>query len=169
MKKDLILIGMPGCGKSSIGRKIAKRLNRDFVDLDTEIEKNSRMSIPEIFNKYGEDGFRKREIEAFEQNLLGGRIIATGGGIVTVDKNREIAKKGFVLFIDRPLENILRDINTQTRPLLADGRERLNKLYEQRYELYLQWADARVINDGGFEEVTERILKEVESYENNGN
>ena len=168
MDKDLILIGMPGCGKSAMGKQLAKRLNREFADLDTEIEKDTDMTIPQIFEKYGEAGFRKTETRVFEKSLKGGRVIATGGGIVTVDKNREFAKKGCVLFIDRPLEKIFGDIDMEKRPLLADGKERLNKLYSQRYQLYLDWADIRVVNDTDFEDVIKSILNEVKCYENNG-
>ena len=72
------------------------------------------------------------------------------------------------MFIDRPLEKIFGDIDMEKRPLLAEGKERLNKLYSQRYQLYLDWADIRVVNDTDFEDVIKSILNEVKCYENNG-
>ncbi len=73
-----------------------------------------------------------------------------------------------MIFIDRPLERILGDIDTETRPLLADGKERLHRLWAERYDMYLAWADIRVVNDGSLAEAVEKIKKEVERYENHG-
>lgn len=166
--KDLILIGMPGCGKSVIGKRLSYVLKRGFVDLDSAIEDHAGCSIPEIFEKQGEEEFRKIETEVFEKTVGIGRIIATGGGIVKRAENKAVAEGGTVVFIDRPLENIMGDIKTSTRPLLSDGKEKLIQLYNERYELYKEWADIRVINDGSVSDITDKIIKEVENYENNG-
>ena len=167
-KKDLILIGMPGCGKSVIGKRLSYGLRMGFVDIDSAIEYYAGSSIPEIFEKQGEEEFRKIETEVFKKTVGIGRIIATGGGIVKKAENKAIAKGGTVIFIDRPLENIMGDVRTSTRPLLAKGKDRLIELYNERYELYKEWADIRVINDGSVNDITDRIIKEVENYENNG-
>ncbi len=155
---DYVLIGMPGCGKTTIGRLVAERLGREFCDVDAGIEKREERSINEIFEKDGEEYFRKVETETFRSLMGNDSVIATGGGIVTRDENLDIAKCGFVIFIDRDIEDIIGDVDTDTRPLLKDGAERLYKLYEQRYEKYCQWADVCVKNDGGIEDVVDKIL-----------
>ena len=169
MEKDLILIGMPGCGKSTLGKRLAKRLGREFLDLDTAIEDEAKKTIPQIFEEEGEGRFRHRETQVFHKALGFGRVIATGGGIVTQAENASIAKGGVVIFIDRPLANIIGDVKTDTRPLLAKGKERLKRLYEERYSLYRNWADVHIINDTTCEETLEKIIKEVKEYENHGN
>lgn len=168
MIKDLVLIGMPGCGKTGLGKRLAREIGRPFLDLDAEIQKTEDKTIKEIFAECGESGFRRTETEVFRRSMGGGRVIATGGGIVTVEENHEIAKGGTVIFIDRPLERILSDVNTGTRPLLAQGKERLYSLYDERYNLYMDWADIRIINDDTIREAVDRIKKEVKEYENNG-
>lgn len=167
-RKTVILIGMPGCGKSVLGMGMARQLCRRMVDLDTEIEARAGKTIPEIFRQGGEAAFRKEETAAFAALADCGGILATGGGIVTVEQNREIARRGLVVFIDRPLDSILGDINTQTRPLLAQGKERLYRLYEERYPRYCDWADIRIVNDGSPEEAVKKMCKEVENYEIHG-
>lgn len=166
-KKDLILIGMPGCGKSVIGKRLSRELKLLFVDLDTAIENRADCTIPEIFARGGEEEFRRTETEVFKETVGVGGIIATGGGIVKRAVNKQAAKRGVVIFIDRPLENILSDINISARPLLADGREKLTELYNERYKLYTDWADIRVVNDGSIEDITDKIKEEVLCYENN--
>ena len=168
MTKDLILIGMPGCGKSTIGKRLAQRLNLPFLDLDAEIEELAGMPIPAIFEQEGEDGFRQWETKAFLQAVGKGRIIATGGGIVTRQENLLIAKQGWVVFLDRPLAAIMNDVRTDTRPLLKEGKDRLIRLHQERDGLYRFWADSTVVNDGKIEDVIERIIKEVNGYETYG-
>lgn len=169
MKKDIILIGMPGCGKSTLGKSLAKELNRTFVDLDAMIEETAGKKITDIFADEGEAGFRGMETAAFEKSIGNGRVIATGGGIVTIPRNREIAKKGIVVFLDRPLEVLLKTTSTAERPLLKDGVERLRTLYRDRYDLYCQWGEIRIENTGTIEDAVKTIIKEVEDYENHGN
>ncbi len=169
MKKDLILIGMPGCGKSTFGRKLAKKMGMPFLDLDEKIEETTGKTIPELFAEEGEDGFRRWETRVFAEAVKGGRVIATGGGIVTRPENREIAKRGSVIFIDRPLNRIIEDVRCDTRPLLADGREHLKKLYAERIDLYREWADCIIPNEGSFGKVLNQILNEVSDDETDGN
>lgn len=169
MKQDIILIGMPGCGKSTLGRKLASILNRSFLDLDNVIEETSGKIINDIFAESGEKVFRKLETEAFHNAIRDGRVIATGGGIVTVPENKVIAEQGIVVFVDRPLETLLNTISTEERPLLKSGKERLITLYKERYDLYCDWAKIHVENTGTMEETIEKIIKEVEDYENHGN
>lgn len=155
---DLILIGMPGCGKTTIGRFVAMRLGYELCDVDEEIVRYENKSINEIFEQDGEEYFRQVETEVFRSLVGGNSIIATGGGIVTRDENYYIAKRGYIVFIDRSLDDIIADVDTDARPLLKEGAERLRNLYEQRYEKYSAWADVRVENNGTIEEVVDKIV-----------
>lgn len=156
---DLILIGMPGCGKTTTGRLVAKRLGYAFCDVDEEIEKRERRSISEIFEQSGEEYFRQAETEAFQSMIGESKVIATGGGIVTRDENYDIAKKGYVVFIDRSVDDIIADVDTDTRPLLKEGAERLRSLYKQRYKKYCDWADVRVENNSSIDGIVAEIVK----------
>ncbi len=168
MRKDLILIGMPGCGKSTIGKKLADRMEMEFLDLDEEIVRLVGKPISEIFETEGEEGFRVWENRVFRQAIGKSRVIATGGGVVTREDNYPIAKEGLVIFIDRPPEKIMEDVDTESRPLLKEGRDRLLRLYGERNTLYRGWADVIVPNIKTIDEVIEMISNEVKNYETNG-
>lgn len=172
-KEELIsLIGMPGSGKSTIGRMLAQQLGWDFVDMDDYVQEISGSSIPALFNQ-SEAVFRRWETEACRQLSRRRRtVIACGGGVVLDPENLILLKAGgAVAWIDRPLEHILRDIDTESRPLLKDGADRLFNLYEQRKDLYRQGADWRITNTGAMEDVVSRLLqylKGSEAYEADG-
>lgn len=172
-KEELIsLIGMPGSGKSTIGRMLAQQLGWDFVDMDDYVQEISGSSIPALFNQ-SEAVFRRWETEACRQlSRRRHTVIACGGGVVLDPENLILLKAGgAVAWIDRPLEHILRDIDTESRPLLKDGANRLFNLYEQRKDLYRQGADWRITNTGAMEDVVSRLLqylKGSESYEADG-
>lgn len=161
---NIVLIGMPGCGKSTIGKLLAQSLERDFIDCDDFVEEKSGMTIPEIFEKFGEEEFRKLETRAaIELAKRRDIVISTGGGCVERKENIDAFKEGgVVVFIDRSLENIFSDIDVSGRPLLADKKDRLNTLYERRYSLYREYCDVRIDNNGGLEETVEKIIKETE-------
>lgn len=158
---NVLLIGMPGCGKSAFGKAAADSLNLEFLDTDAEIERREG-PIPDIFAERGEEEFRKIETETLRDCLRGdNRIISTGGGIVTRGENIKIMKDSgaAVIFIDRPLELIAGDIDTSGRPLLRDNAERLKTLYNERYDKYREAATALVINDGTFASALGEILR----------
>ncbi len=159
--RDLVLIGMPGCGKTTIGRLLEDKLNMEFFDSDFEVERSERLCIPEIFKNRGEAYFRKCETEILEKLLNNKSIIATGGGAILKDENRKLFKEknAFVVFIDRPVDMIATDVNTENRPLLAKGKERLYDLYKERYEIYLDACDVRILNDKDAEAAAEEIIK----------
>ncbi len=169
MEKDIILIGMPGCGKSTIGRMLANAMNRPFLDLDIVIEEMAGKTINRIFEDDGETVFRDMETLVLKQSVGQGGVLATGGGVVTIPRNQEFLEDGIVVFLDRPLSILLESTTTEERPLLKEGREKLKNLYEVRYDLYCQWADVQVKNSGTAEDAVRTILKEVEQYENYGN
>lgn len=168
-RKPVVLIGMPGCGKSTIGKLLAEKTNREFVDTDVLIEETEERRIKDIFATDGEEEFRRIETASFKMAMSDNGIIATGGGIVKMDENFKISKEGIVVFLDRPLDDIIADIDVEDRPLLKDGRERLLNLYNERYDKYLKWADIHIEGTKTIEETIEKIIDEVKSYENNGN
>lgn len=159
MKKGIVLIGMPGCGKSTIGAEVAKALDFKFVDMDNFIESCSKKTIAELFEK-GEEHFREWERKSCEVlKKLDKAVISTGGGAVKTKGNIENFNEFLVVFINRPLDLIIKDIDTDSRPLLKDGKERLINLYRERIELYKHYGELEVINDGTIEEATEFIIK----------
>lgn len=161
LKNHIILVGMPGCGKTSFGRDIAKELDVKLYDTDEYLEERQEKSIPDIFQSEGEDAFRKYETESLKE-ILHKRpaVISTGGGIVKLQENREIMKKsGTVIFVDRPIEHIFSDVDTESRPLLAQNKERLYSLYEERYDLYRDCATDTVLNDRDYYEVLAEIME----------
>ncbi len=142
---NLVLIGMPGCGKSTIGQKLAEALGMPLVDLDAEIVKAAGMSIPEIFAKEGEAGFRKRESEQVQCfGSIGGNVLVTGGGAVKDPLNRKYLRmNGFVAHITRDLDKL----PMEGRPL-SQSREALETMWQQRKPMYEACRDAHFANDG---------------------
>lgn len=169
LSKRIFLIGPMGAGKSTLGKALALLMNKAFLDLDELIIKNAGMSIPDIFAKEEERGFRKRETEALRESLHYEAVIATGGGIVVIPENLDILKQNGVVIYLRP------DVETQFqrtkrddgRPMLyaEDRRARLQEIFEYRDPLYKSIADLCV--DSGKNDVrscVEQIkaaLKEV--------
>lgn len=162
MKDKVVLIGMPGCGKTTIGKVLAKELNYNFYDMDSYIEAISNKSIKELFSQ-GEDVFREVETKAcIELSKKKRAIISSGGGVVKKDINIEILKENcIVLFINRSVEKIIEDVDIKSRPLLKDGKEKIYNLYDERIELYKKAADIEVQNLGFIREIIELIRKEL--------
>lgn len=162
MKDKVVLIGMPGCGKSTLGKVLAKEIKYKFYDMDDYVKEISNKDIPELFAE-GEEVFRNWETRACKELVEKKRVlISSGGGVVKKDRNIEILKdESIIIFIDRPLENICEDIEVSTRPLLRDGKDRLYKLYEERYELYKKSAHITVRNDGYAKDAIEKCKKEL--------
>ena len=159
--RDIILIGMPGCGKTTLGIGIANKLERDFVDTDNEIERSERKCIPEIFKNKGEKYFRECETQTLKKLLGKNYVIATGGGIILKDENVNIMRQSgaYILFIDRPPENIVSDVRILNRPLLAGGADRIFDLYNERYDKYVAACDERILNNGDADTAMAEIEK----------
>ena len=135
-----------GCGKSTVGKNIARKTGRRFVDMDKYIEEKENMSITEIFSSYGEDGFRDIEHKACKELIeKHNLIIAAGGGALTFERNTEVFKgKDTIVLLDVPLETIrYRLRNDKKRPLLQrpDKDEIMKELYDKRMPKYLAAAD----------------------------
>jgi shikimate dehydrogenase len=141
--KNIVLIGMPGSGKTTIGKRLAEQTGMTFVDLDKEIERHAGMSINDIFARYGEPYFRDLETKiATEAASYSNSVLATGGGIILREENmRALSAGGIVVFIDRDPEKIAKKITTDKRPLLKDGVDRIFRLYEECIDLYRNYAD----------------------------
>ncbi|MBR4039976.1 MAG: shikimate kinase [Clostridia bacterium] len=139
MRKHIFLIGMMGCGKSTIGRLLSGHLGCRFADLDEEIVRYEERSIPEIFADVGDAGFRHCETAALRCVIDEDPcIVATGGGIVTREENIALMRKaGLVIWLNRPLEDMIADVRQDTRPnLTGDKQERMRTLFAARKPLY---------------------------------
>lgn len=168
MNKNIVFIGLSGSGKTSVGKAVAEKLSLPFYDVDEYIEKKSGKLIKDIFQN-GEDFFRKLESSAIKEiSKNNAVVISTGGGAVKVPSNMEVLRKNSIIFfINRPIENIIRDIDTSTRPLLKEGASKLYNLYEERYPLYKRYSNIEVINNSTFEEVVNNIVKIIEELAEN--
>lgn len=157
-KENIVLVGMPSCGKSTVGRIIADRLGRELVDTDELVVRNVGTPIPEIFKNSGEAVFRDYEMTAVKDAAsVGGRVIATGGGAVLSPENiKALSMSGRLYFIDRPLSALM---PTEDRPLSRD-RAAIEERYRERYPLYCEACDVHIDGDGTPNEVAERIIKE---------
>ena len=163
--RNIVLIGMPGCGKSTIAKQLSQKLNINYIDLDKYIQGRTNKSIDELF-KIGEEHFRDIETSICKEVCeLDDLIISTGGGIIKRQVNMEnLRKNGVIVFIDRPVDNIINDVNTDTRPLLKDGKERIFTLYNERYELYKKYCDIHIINDNLIEDTINDIINALKEY-----
>ncbi len=156
-KRNIVLIGMPSCGKSTVGKRLSLELSKEFVDSDEEIVRKTGKSIPEIFEAEGEKGFREIESKVIaELSLRQNCIIATGGGAILNKRNIDLLKEnGEVVFIDRPLEML---ITTSDRPLSSD-RALLEQRFNERYAIYNERADVSIDGSGTVEQNVDLIKR----------
>lgn len=158
--KRVYLIGYMGCGKSAIGKRLSYATRLPFYDMDTEIERRTGMSIPKIFEKYGEAHFRELETEFLRSFRDEYCIIATGGGVAMREENRQIMRKtGIVFFLNAPFRDIWRRIASDSnRPVVQrSSRKELEKLFRKRMPHYLSAAHFKV-------ETARRSLRDITDY-----
>ena len=152
--ENIILIGMPGCGKSTLGPMLSKATGKEFVDADAILAEKAGMTIPQIFALEGEAGFRARETAVLaELSKRSGIVLATGGGCVTREENHQLLRQNGTLFC---LERALSLLPTQGRPL--SQQEGLEALYRRRKPLYARFADHMIDNNGSAEDTLQQIL-----------
>ena len=160
-KENIVLIGMPASGKSTIGRILEKKLSRKAFDSDKIIERNEKRGIPEIFRHSGEAVFRDIEAEVIATlSLEVGAVISTGGGsILRSESVDNLKKNGRLYFIDRPLSQL---IPTSSRPL-ASTAEDIEKRFNERYGIYSSAADVRIDAGGSAPMAADKIIKDLYS------
>ena len=156
--ENIILIGMPGCGKSTVGRLLSEKLGKPFVDADEELVNTYGMEIPAVFAAEGEAGFRKMETAVLETlGKRSGLVIATGGGCVTREENYPLLHQNGILFwLQRDLENL----PSQGRPLSQVMK--VEDMYRLRKPLYQRFADYSICNDGAPQASAAEILAKWE-------
>ena len=158
-KRNVVLIGMPASGKSTVGRGLAGKLGREFLDTDDLIVRRAGTPITKIFASRGESAFRDLETAVIRDvSLSGGRIVSTGGGAILRRENVDaLRSNGILIFLDRPLDDL---VPTSDRPL-ADEAGKIRALYEMRVPLYRAAADLTVLVHGTPEYVIREVLEKM--------
>lgn len=155
--QNIVIIGMPGSGKTTVSTMLAEKLGRKILDTDTMVAEKAGVTIPEIFAAQGEAGFRRLETEATaEVGKLSGNIISTGGGVVTVAENYELLhQNGVIVWIERDTNKLARD----GRPISLSSD--LNELYAARLPLYERFADIKADNNGDINDTVNAIMEMI--------
>lgn len=142
LKSTIFVIGLPGSGKTDLSKFLAKHINYTFFDMDKVIEDREKKTINKIFEDSGEEYFREVESDVLEElSNIKNAVISTGGGSILKEKNRALMReRGIVIFIDRPAELIVNNINVSERPLLVQDKNKLIELSKKRDALYRECA-----------------------------
>lgn len=162
MSKNIVIIGMPGSGKTIIGSLVAEKLLMEFIDMDKNLEIREQMTVAEMF-AINEEYFRNAETDyAMELCNKDSLVISTGGGIVKRKENIDYLKhNSIIVFLNRPVENIISDIDINSRPLLKESIDNIYELYKERIELYKKYCDIEILNEGIINVTAERIISSV--------
>lgn len=155
--KNIILIGMPASGKSTIGKLLSKKIDYKYFDTDIYLEEKENKKIKDIFFEKGEEYFRDLETKYLKElSGIKKAVICTGGGVVKKEENMNMIKRnGIVIFLDRKIEDIIKEDHIN-RPLLKDVKN-VYKLYNERIDFYKKYADIIIENDDMLEKVVEKI------------
>ena len=166
--KNIVLVGPMGCGKTTVGRQLANKLNQDFFDTDHEIINKTGVSIDHIFDIEGEEGFRQRESQILESLCdMNNIVLATGGGVILLPKNREVLRSaGVVVYLSSSVEQLLRrTAKSKTRPLLENSTDRkktISDIIKARDKYYREVATIVVDTTGKkLNEVIDIIMNDL--------
>ena len=167
--RTIVLVGLMGAGKSTIGKRLATRLNLPFVDADTEIEKAADLTIPEIFARHGEAYFRAGEVRVVARILESGpQILATGGGAYMNPETRaRIAERGISVWLKADLDVLMKRVRRRNdRPLLkADDPEAvLRRLMDERYPVYAEASVTVMSREAAHDEIVDDVLRELTAF-----
>lgn len=164
-KSNLVLIGMPLSGKTTLGKILANAFKKEFIDIDKEIVDREKKSINEIFETKGEEYFRKLEIELYDEySKKNNFIISTGGGIVkNLESIYKFKQNGMIVFIDRKIEKMV--VKNNNRPLTKNKHD-IEKLFKERYDLYLNNSDIKINNNGSKKRAVINIVEAFYEYLN---
>jgi len=153
MDRHIFLVGMPGSGKSALGRHVAQKLQIPYLDTDVYLTEATGMDTAQLYAAFGEQAFRDAETRLLQKliNATPG-IISTGGGLCLREENRLLMHNhGLIVLIDRPIDDIMLDIRAEKRPYLAQkGREEVERIYNERMPIYRSAADIVMDNGNGF-------------------
>jgi shikimate kinase len=172
---NIFLVGPMGAGKTTIGRQLARKLGMQFLDSDRVIEERTGADIPLIFEKEGEDGFRKREQAVIDElTLQDNLVLATGGGVIlSADNRKALAQRGQVIYLHSDIKSLVeRTSKDQNRPLLQTGHDPhsvLRQILEQREPLYRETADFTVdTSNTSIRNVIQAIIGQINHLNENG-
>ena len=166
--KNIVLIGMAGVGKTTVGRVLSKKIQRKFLDIDQEFEDQTKIRINDFFAIYGEKEFRKIERRIINDVLTKNKklVVSAGGGIFSNDEIRDlIIKKSITFFLDSSIETLAERLkkNFSNRPLLNKGilRDNIEKLYQKRIKDYMMAKHIILVDDLSVEDVVLNIIKRI--------
>ena len=166
--KNIVLIGMAGVGKTTVGRVLSKKIQRKFLDIDQEFEDQTKIRITDFFTIYGEKEFRKIERRIINDVLTKNKklVVSAGGGIFSNDEIRNlIIKKSITFFLDSSIETLAERLkkNFSNRPLLNKGnlRDNIEKLYQKRIKDYMMANHIILVDDLSVEDVVLNIIKRI--------
>ena len=159
---NIVLIGMPACGKTTIAKNLSAKIKFENIDADKYLEKKENRIIKNIFSENGEEVFRNLEEKYIKELSEMDRIIISTGGCVIKRENNivNLKKNGKIIFIDRSIDDIMKE-NHENRPLLQNIQNVI-KLYDERYELYRKYADITVKNDSTLNLLLDKIMTYLE-------
>lgn len=165
MKKQVFLIGYRATGKTTVAKKVSEIIGWDFVDVDAEIERLTSRKITDIFKNDGEDKFREIESEVLKTlSKLDKTVFSTGGGIILLEKNREIIKEGFVVLLEASIQTIMkRMMEDNSRPPLTNLtlEEEIQKTLSQRQPIYNQMYHLKIVNENVSPETIANLIANI--------
>ena len=161
----VVLVGLPGAGKSAVGRRVAKKLQVEFVDTDQRIESVTGVAVGDLIRKVGVEEFRRLELAALSEVVIGDRVVATGGGIITSKEARELLLDQPTLWLRASPSALVSRVKGGDRPLLeGDPARRLEQLALERDDLYAEVSRGVVDAQGELEVTVNRVLAIVKEW-----